>query len=485
MRPSFSAFAALTAIVPLAHAAPTPTSNLPPTGVLSGLVQELGSAGVALANNDAIQDALRNVGDGLETDAAEISQAVSAFAAVITAATVSPRPAPTDFKGCQSLMSSILYDAKPTNIIQPAVELVLNSVNPIGNKGINGQLSGALNSFDNVQPARAIAAAAHAAVFPKKNPADAPYSRDEATYRKGIYIPPTFTYGRKPPIILIPGTGSTGGDTFAGNMIPLLTASSFADPVWLNIPGYLLDDAQVSAEYVAYATNYINAITGHKNVTLLSWSQGGIDAQWALKYWPSARHAVTDLVAVSPDYHGTVLAYAISPAFPQIPEPATILQQQRNSSFISTLRAHGGDSAYVPTTNIYSSFFDEIVEPQTGTQASGFLLDARRVGASNNEVQALCPGSIAGGFYSHEGVLYHPLTFALLRDAMAHPGPGQYARLDRAALCASYATEGLSVLDVLDTEAAIPQAALNIVLTFPKYFTEPALFPHVTAVPAA
>lgn len=53
-----------------------------------------------------------------------------------------------------------------------------------------------------------------------------------------------------PPVILVPGTGNLGFQTFEGNFIQLFTGTSYADPVWLNIPGYLLGDAQVNAEYV-------------------------------------------------------------------------------------------------------------------------------------------------------------------------------------------------------------------------------------------
>lgn len=48
-------------------------------------------------------------------------------------------------------------------------------------------------------------------------------------------------------MILVPGTGDTGCFTFDGNFIPLLTGQSYADPVWLNIPDYLLDDIQFNA----------------------------------------------------------------------------------------------------------------------------------------------------------------------------------------------------------------------------------------------
>ena len=57
----------------------------------------------------------------------------------------------------------------------------------------------------------------------------------------------TFTYGQKPPAILVPMTGSKSGETYGVNYIKLLTGMSYADPVWLNIPGFPLGDAQVNA----------------------------------------------------------------------------------------------------------------------------------------------------------------------------------------------------------------------------------------------
>jgi hypothetical protein len=84
------------------------------------------------------------------------------------------------------------------------------------------------------------------------------------------------------------------------------------------------------------------------------------------------------------------------------------------------LRSDGGDSAYVPTTPVFSST-DEIVQPQSPvTNASAYLLDARSVGVSNSQVQAVC-GALgpAGTSYTHEGVLYNPLAYALTVDALA------------------------------------------------------------------
>lgn len=257
-------------------------------------------------------------------------------------------------------------------------------------------------------------------------------------------------------------------------MIPLLQGSTVADPVWLNIPGLLLGDAQQHAEFVAYAVNYISGISGKRQVSVAAWSQGSIDSQWAFKYWTSARKLTTDLITFSGDYAGTINANFL--ATPGIALPPAVLQQQAGSTFIKTLRSNGGDSAYVPTTSIYSSFFDEIVQPQAGTGASAFIKDARRVGVSNTEVQQICPGAPAGSFYTHEGVMYNPLSFALLKDALSHSGPGLVSRIPNlSSLCQNFLAPGLDLADFLLTENSIVVAVLGIV-TYPQKVTvEPSI----------
>lgn len=328
------------------------------------------------------------------------------------------------------------------------------------------------NSMNNVNPRNP-----SPPVYPKAGPKDAPYSLSEAELRKVIYIPPGFKYGAPGapnPVVLVPGTGDTGYTTFIGNLIPLLQQNPVADPVWLNIPGYQNGDIQINSEYVAYAINYISGISNKRNVSVAAWSQGSINSQWAFKYWPSTRCKVTDLVAFSPDYHGTIIANFA--ATPGIPLPPAYLQQEYNSNFVTTLRSNTGDSAYVPTTNIFSSFFDEIVEPQSGTKASGFLLDyARKVGVSNNEVQKVCALQPAGTFYTHEGTLYNPLGYALFLDALKNAGPGKPSRLNLKQVCSTYLTPGLDLADFLLTEQTISTAAASFLLYNPKLLAEPPI----------
>jgi hypothetical protein len=57
------------------------------------------------------------------------------------------------------------------------------------------------------------------------------------------------------------GTGATGTITFSANIGKLLAQENFADPVYLNVPQELLSNAQVFAEDVSYALQYLHATT--------------------------------------------------------------------------------------------------------------------------------------------------------------------------------------------------------------------------------
>jgi hypothetical protein len=184
-------------------------------------------------------------------------------------------------------------------------------------------------------------------IYPRKSSSDPAYSVSEAKLRAAIYIPSGFTYGDIPPLIMVPGTGSKGCLTFGANFLKQFTDSKFADPVWLNVPDFLYNDAQQNSEYVAYAINYISGISSGKNVSVIAWSQGNLDTQWALKYWPSTRKLVSDLVSISPDFHGTTVSSSTGISSSSSGSPPSILQQAYDSEFIATLRSNGGDSAYV------------------------------------------------------------------------------------------------------------------------------------------
>ena len=332
---------------------------------------------------------------------------------------------------------------------------------------LNGYTDSELNSLDNRNPTP------QEEIYPKSKE-DAPYSLSEATLRSAIHMPGTFGYGRngKTPVILIPGTAVPSGTTWYYTFSKLGNSTD-ADVVWVNLPRASLNDAQVNAEYVAYAINYISSLCS-KPTALISWSQGGLNTQWALKYWPSTRPALRDFIALSPDFHGTVVEAAICPALTYIACTPSILQQAWTSEFIQTLRSSSGDSAYVPTTIVYSSF-DEIVEPMSGPNASALLNDARSVGVTLAHLQSICPDQPAGGFYTHEGVLYNPLAWALAIDAITHPGPGSLTRLDLKEVCGMTLAPELDLLDLLGTEGLLLIAAAELGTYGPQAAREPGI----------
>lgn len=167
---------------------------------------------------------------------------------------------------------------KPSNVFDFSASLVSSGLVTDSVAAITKEVLGVLtgeNSHNNDNPEPPTP------VYPQKATSDAPYSLDETALRGAIFIPSDFDTKDKAgqqPIVLLPGTGNTGFITFQGNYIKLLQADSRFNPVWVNIPGYLLDDAQTNAEYAAYAINYIGAMTG-KKLGVIAWSQGNIDAR--------------------------------------------------------------------------------------------------------------------------------------------------------------------------------------------------------------
>ncbi|SMR61786.1 unnamed protein product [Zymoseptoria tritici ST99CH_3D1] len=378
-----------------------------------------------------------------------------------------PQSSPSSMQEAVAGVKTIT-DANPGDIFKSGAEILLG-----GFAGgtylniINAYLfTGSSNNINLRQP--------FPPVYPKADPRDAPYSVSESKLRAAIYIPPGFTYGGKQPLLFLPGTGVRSGPSFASNMGKLFTNSPIADPVYVNIPNDVLGDIQIAAEYVAYAVNYISGISGNRKVSTLSWSAGSVSGQWALKYWYSNRDKVNDKIGISSDYHGTVFAKLLCPGFETPGCTPAIAQQNYNSTFIRTLRNNGGDSTYVPTTNVYS-IFDEIVQPQADPNASAFLN-----GATNVELQSVCTPVLPGGaFYNeHAGVLFNSLAYSLAMDALTNPGSASLARVNAEQACAQFAAPGITLPDIFNTYAQLPIAALAIIAYQPKVADEPPIMPY-------
>lgn len=140
-------------------------------------------------------------------------------------------------------------------------------------------------------------------------PGDAPWDITEQKLRAAMYFPSSFTHGKKMPVLMVPGTGNYGQQSFISNFGKKFTESQEFDPVYLNVEHYLMDDIQETAEYIAYALKYLHIMT-NSTVAAVTWSQGmNIFTQFMTRWYidnTSRWHCcgmVITILAVAPQLH--------------------------------------------------------------------------------------------------------------------------------------------------------------------------------------
>lgn len=218
------------------------------------------------------------------------------------------------------------------------------------------------------------------------------------------------------PIMVVTGTGASGDEAYA---IGKPALDHYGAPVcWVNFPNYTTADIQVSVQYLVYGLRTMSARAGRK-VAVFGISQGGLLPRIALTYWPSLRRKVDDVLAAAGTQHGTTVFGSCGVKGERCVPAA--FQQAAGSKLLRALNRKGRDETPGPTswTTVRSST-DEKVQPQTGAHPSSSLQ-----GATNVLIQDVCPGRED----SHIGTALDSVTFALLADAIEHPGPAKVDRL--------------------------------------------------------
>lgn len=69
-------------------------------------------------------------------------------------------------------------------------------------------------------------------------------------------------------------------------------------------------------------------------------------------------------------------------------------------------------------------------------------------------------------------MLYNPIGYALLVDALTHDGPGQVDRISKD-ICGDYLTEGLNLADLQLTENTLVVAVISLLLSGESTTQEP------------
>lgn len=284
---------------------------------------------------------------------------------------------------------------------------------------------------------------------------DAPYDVSVASLRGALSCPDGFVHGR--PVLLVHGTGSTAAESWDRTYVAPLQLHGF-DVCTVTIPGRTLLDAQVSAEYVAYAITAI-ARAAHRKVAVIGHSQGNLDIRWALTFWPSTRLLVSDFVSLAGDHHGASGADGVCMTGSCVP---SVWQQRPSSQFLKALNRRPETPPGVVTTTIWSET-DEIIGPQLDRATA----TSRLKGAANIVLQDLCDRPV--GHVQH---LTEAPAFALVVDALTHVGPAVPARLP-ADICLRPLVPGQNADDVAWANAVSYGQAIVSTETGPTVTAEP------------
>ncbi|EGG01384.1 lipase [Melampsora larici-populina 98AG31] len=210
-------------------------------------------------------------------------------------------------------------------------------------------------------------------------------------------------------ILLVHGTLSTPDVWF--NYIKLLpTLRPGYDICHVNLPDFSLGDVQVTSEYVAFAIDSFAQKSATQKVKIISHSQGGLNTQWALTFWPSLRSKVDTFIALAADFKGAKSAETAC----EEACPIAYAQQKPNSNLIQALDSNqdceSGASALVSTFSIYSES-DNIVTPEfPPNEAASYLSGAKMI-----PIQSFC-----GEAYNltHIPIVFDSSIYQIVQDVL-------------------------------------------------------------------
>ncbi|QKW07469.1 hypothetical protein HUT18_14840 [Streptomyces sp. NA04227] len=217
----------------------------------------------------------------------------------------------------------------------------------------------------------------------------------------------------KTPVLLTPGTTESADQAYSWGYRKVLREQGHAVCVIKDLPASGTTDMQVTAEYVVYAIRHMSEVSGGK-VSVVGHSQGGLLNAWALRFWPDLAGKVDDIVGLATPHSGGLFG-DIACVVRLCPDSAW--QFRPSSRFIQALIRQ--PLAEGPDFTSIGSDTDEVIFPAPGA--------TRFPGATNVQVQDLCPGRLTG----HMGQLYDAGVHSLVMDALNHDGPADLRRASK------------------------------------------------------
>jgi triacylglycerol lipase len=267
----------------------------------------------------------------------------------------------------------------------------------------------------------AVAAIAPATAAAKRRPSP-PLATPKSELNQSLTCNGKLAKAHRNPVLLIHGTFADSDINWSWNYKQALPARG--EPACtVDLPDKSAGDIQVSTEYVVNAIRKM-ARRSDRKVALMSHSQGGLEARWALRFWPGLRDKVSDLVMLAAPNNGSLFPDQTcgSPGICA----ASLYQMRTGSQFLTALNKGGQTAGKVPETAIVTNADSIFVSPEQGRITGSPKL------VTNAAVQDLCPSDQPG----HNELPFDGPTFAIVTDALDHKGPAKLDRIDAGAACA-------------------------------------------------
>jgi triacylglycerol esterase/lipase EstA (alpha/beta hydrolase family) len=265
----------------------------------------------------------------------------------------------------------------------------------------------------------------------------AAHATASSPYAASLHCPRHFDSARE-PVLLVHGTGLNAEESWSWNYGKALPAAGY-DVCSVDLPRFAMGDIQTSATYVRYAVEQIADRT-HRKVDVITHSQGGMEARWAVRWFPRVRREVDDLVLLASPNHGISAANACAASGNCWP---AVWQMASGSHFLAALNRGDSTPGRVSYTNVYSET-DELVEPSSTVPM---------IGATNIDIQDVCPR-----YVHHAGLLTDSVAWAAVIDALTHRGPADVRRLPRD-VCATPLAPGMRPTQVAAGNVALYSVA--------------------------
>lgn len=267
---------------------------------------------------------------------------------------------------------------------------------------------------------------------------------------------------RSRAVFLIHGTGLTAANSWDETYAKILPPKGY-NVCTVDLPDYALGDIQISAEYVVAIIRRMYA-RYKMPIDVITHSQGGLEARWAMKYWPDIPGDLDDVVTLAAPNHGTVVANTV--CLQQLAACTASVEQQRvGSKFLAALNRNESVPKGVSLTNVYS-LTDEVVVEEAP------LFTSAVNGASNILIQSICPVHAT----THIMELADPVAYAIVMDAFTHKGPAEASRISPA-VCGEMTAPGVDLTTFLDQTPSDLISALLKIATGPVS-SEPPLKPY-------